>query len=204
MLYNLFAIVMCCRGEDGVSADSEETVSDTMFTDVKINDPRPQIDFDKKVSSSPQATDSDSKKSPPPYETPIYSRQTEDSLTEAGVPYTVPIDSPYPRPRPRSYYSQRQSTGSISWAEERPYPNQYLPPYDTAEDSYTQARFPYIAGSPHRPPRAATRSYYRDGRSRRTRHGSLTDTADRSVPPVFLMPLTSDGTVVVIRPPSRY
>ena len=196
MLYNLLSLVLCCQGN--VTAFSEGTVTDTDFSDVDINDS--QIAFDTKVSPT------DPKKYPPPYETPVVPQRTADFLTQAGIPYTA--TSPYPQPRPPSIYTQPQAaTGSFSWAEDRPYPNQYPPPYETpkiqqrtADDSYTQTGIPYTAASVspyYRQPRAATHQYH--GHDRRT-HASLTD-MPVVVPPVYLMPTTSDGRAVLIRPP---
>ena len=186
MLYNLLAFFLCCHGKVSVSA--METDTDTNFTDLEINDT--QIIYDKKVSPT------DSKKSPPPglYEIPIISPQNSVSLNQANIPYTA--TTPYPQ--------HEAATGSLSsTGEEHLYPNHHPPPYEpasetsqqTADYSYTQAGIPYMATSPYyRQPRAATRSYHSHGR---TRHGSLT-----GIPPVYLMPLTSDGTVVLIQPPN--
>ena len=186
MLYNLLAFFLCCHGKVSVSAT--ETDTDTNFTDLEINDT--QIIYDKKVSPT------DPKKSPPPglYEIPIISPQNSDSLNQANIPYMA--TTPYPQ--------HEAATGSLSsTGEERLYPNRHPPPYEpasetsqqTADYSYTQAGIPYTATSPYYcQPRAATRSYHSHGR---TRHGSLT-----GIPPVYLMPLTSDGTVVLIRPPN--
>lgn len=198
MLYNLMAFVQCCRNDVKVSA--EETLTDTDFPDVEINDTK--ITFENKVSP----TYTDTKICPPPYETPTVPQQTADSLAQAGIPYTATNrPSPYPQPRPPSIYARHQAaTGTFSWAEERPYPNHYPPPYETpfvpqqtVDGYYTQAGIPYSAASPYyRQPRAATRPYHGHGRSRS--HASLTDTG---VPPVYLMPVTSDGRVVLVRPP---
>ena len=203
MLYNLLAIMLCCHDSVRVSAEeTTSTISDTDSIDVEINDT--QIDFDNKVSPT------DPNQCPPPYETPVVPQQTADSLTQAGIPY-ITVSSPHPALRPPSIYTQPQATTvSFSRAEERPYPNHYYPPpYENSiipqqtahDDSYTQAGIiPYTAASSYyrRLRAATTRPYY--GHSH-TAHSSLTSTVDQLVPPVYLMPITSDGTAVLIRPP---
>lgn len=189
MLYDLLAFFMCCCGK--ISASD----TNTNFTDLEIDDTKIDIDYDIKIPPT------DPEKCPPPgpYEIPTDPQQTADSLTDAKTLYTA--TPPYSQPQ--------SATGSLSTGEERLYPNHRPPPYEpktpivpqrqTADYSFTQAGIPYTAAtSYYRQPRAVTRPYYRHGR---TTHASL-DRVDRMAPPVYLMPITSDGTVVVMQPPN--
>ena len=187
MIYNLFAFVLCCRRNIDVSDEETESDSDTDDTDVETNDT--EIDFDNEVSPT------DRKKSPPPYEAHIIPQNTADSYTQADIPYTAA------GPQPRA------ATGLFSRAEDRLYPEQYPPDYETPidpqeieDDPYTQADIPYMVASPYyyRQPWAAHRPYY--GHSRTVQFSS-TETVEP--PAVYLMPMpvASRGTVVLIRPP---